>query len=59
MIIYNKILEEKIEDRIWKETHPTQKRKQVNTNKKRNKFDWAHIVDLENKKIVIDSYKNK
>ncbi len=57
--IYNKILTTKTswndKPDIWKEMNPLKKSYNIKSTTKRNPFEWAHIVDLQTKKIVLDS----
>lgn len=57
--IYNKILTTKTswndKPAIWKEMNPLSKFRNLNPSSKRNSFEWAHIVDLETKKVVLNS----
>ncbi len=61
--IYEKILTVKTswndKPDIWKEMNPLTKYRNLNPSIKRNSFEWAHIVDLQTKKVVLDSKMKK
>lgn len=58
-VIYNKILGVKMswndKPAIWKEMNPLKNFYNLNPSAKRNTFEWVHVVDLQTKKIVLNS----